>query len=169
MNKLTFYLLMLLVTLGGLCTSCTSDDDDISNSNSNIVGKWYGTRTYYNPVGGTKYIYITITFNSNGSGELEYEAPTSFSNANFFYKVRGNRIECEGVRVYSDGEIDYDFKMTLEIEGDRLIPIDNYSNFILTKDNSVITDLSGNEIADQSQQLYQIWVEENGNLKVNTL
>lgn len=152
---------MLLVALGGLCTSCTSDDDDLSSSQ--IVGTWYGTRSYYNPVGGTKYQYLTMTFNASGRGYLEYEAPNSFSAASFDYEVHGSKIVCEGVRGYDEGEIEYDFTMTLEIEDDRLIPLDKYSNFILTKDNSVVIDESGSELIDQSQQLQQIWVEEKGN------
>lgn len=37
MNKLTLYLLMLLVALGGLCASCTSDDDVTNDSNTSTL------------------------------------------------------------------------------------------------------------------------------------
>lgn len=42
MNKITLYLLMLLVALGGLCTSCSSDDDETFEiENDESIGYWY--------------------------------------------------------------------------------------------------------------------------------
>lgn len=141
-------------------TACGDDDD--GGSAANIVGSWYGTRTYYNPVGGTKYQYLSITFESNGTGSMEYEAPGSFSVAKFTYRVQGNTIVCVGAYANTYGDSASDFTMKIAIEGDRLVPIDKYSNFILTRDGSVMTDGDGNEVIDQSNLLQNVWKENLG-------
>lgn len=71
------------------------DDKNEPNADS-IVGSWYGTRTYYNPAGGTKYQYLSISFESNGTETLEYESPVSYSVAKFAYEVNGNKYHVKG-------------------------------------------------------------------------
>lgn len=133
-----------------------------SGDSSEIAGTWYGTSTYYNPVGGTKYVYLTITFNSNNTGSLEYEAPTSYSNAQFVYSVKGSTITCTGARANTDGDVETDFTLTLKKEGNRLIPQNKYTQFILTRDNSVLTNSEGKEVIDQSNLLQRYWMNTTG-------
>ena len=153
--------LKLLVVIITAFTLGACDDKNEPNADS-IVGSWYGTRTYYNPAGGTKYQYLSISFESNGTGTLEYESPVSYSVAKFAYEVNGNKISCKGAYANTYGDVESDFTMTLSIERDRLIPIDKYPNFILTRDNSVMTDGDGNEIVDQSNLLQQVWISSSG-------
>lgn len=153
--------LKLLVVIITAFTLGACDDKNEPNADS-IVGSWYGTRTYYNPAGGTKYQYLSISFESNGTGTLEYESPVSYSVAKFAYEVNENKISCKGAYANTYGDVESDFTMTLSIERDRLIPIDKYPNFILTRDNSVMTDGDGNEIVDQSNLLQQVWISSSG-------
>lgn len=146
---------MTAIALVVCCASCDKDDD---LDKSGIVGTWFGTRTYYNPVGGTKYQYLTIEFKANGTGSFEYEAPTSYSVAKFVYSVTNNIVTCTGAYADTNGEVESDFEMKLRIEGDRLIPLDKYTVFILTKDNSVITDGDGNELTDDSELIRGVWL-----------
>ena len=139
--------------------SCSDKDEPNVES---VVGSWYGTRTYYNPAGGTKYQYLTMSFESNGTGTLEYESPVSYSVAKFTYKINGGNITCSGAYANTYGDLESDFTMTLSIEGDRLIPTNKYSQFILTRDNSVMTDGDGNEVIDQSNLLQQVWISTSG-------
>lgn len=152
LKRLILPALLLLILLP--LSSCDKDDDPAS---SDIVGTWYGTRSYYNPVGGTKYQYLTITFEANGFGSLEYEAPTSYSAAKFTYSVQNNTVTCKGAYANTDGVVEGDFVMNLRREDNRLIPIDKYNMFILTKDNSVMTDGNGNELIDDSELIRGVW------------
>lgn len=68
-----------------LCFSCK--DNDEPTSGYDVVGTWYGEYKYYNPAAGYKTQFLTITFNPDGTGELDYEAPTSFAKAFFRYEV----------------------------------------------------------------------------------
>lgn len=147
--------LLLLILLPLATISCGKDDDNLQED---IVGTWYGIRSYYNPVGGTKYQYLTIKFESNRLGSLEYESPVSYAAAKFTYSVHENKIICQGAYANTNGDISEDFNMILRIEGDRLIPIDTYSMFILTRDGSVETDGYGDEVIDDSQLIYGVWV-----------
>lgn len=159
----TFFIAVVLFI--SLCTtisltSCSNEDTDLSNTD--IVGTWYGTRAYNNPVSGTKYQYITILFGKDGTGTLEYESPVSYSFAKFTYSVKKNIITCNGVYANTYGDTDSKFTMKLRIDGNRLIPLDMYDLFILTKDNSVITDGDGNELIDDSVLLYGVWLHSSG-------
>ena len=156
------YLKLLVVIIMALTLGACDDNDKNEFNADSIVGSWYGTRTYYNPAGGTKYQYLSISFESNGTGTLEYESPASYSVAKFVYEVNGNKITCKGAYANTYGDVESDFTMTLSIEGDRLIPIDKYPNFILTRDNSVMTDGDGNEIVDKSNLLQQVWISTSG-------
>lgn len=91
-----------------------------------------------------------------------YECPTVYGVAKFAYKVKGGVVQCRGAYASSSGESDEEFEMDLRMEGDRLIPLNKYTQFILTKDNSVLTDGNGNEIVDQSEQLQQVWLDKEG-------
>lgn len=146
-----------------MLTACSNNEQDEIIRND-ITGSWYGTRSYYNPASGTKYQYLRITFESNGVGDLEYNAPSSLAYAKFSYKISGNKILCNGYFATDAYEMDSaePFEMSLSIEKDRLIPIDRYSYFILTKDDSVMTDGDGNEIIDNSHLLNNIWVRTDG-------
>lgn len=143
MRKLNF-LLILLAICGIILPSCSKDDEP--GKGLDIIGSWYGTRSYYNPVGGTKYQYLTISFDYDGTGTVEYDTPVGYSVGKFQYKVKGHTINCTGVYINHYDELEEDFSMSLNLEGDRLIPQDRFDWFILTRDNSVMTDGNGNEI-----------------------
>lgn len=136
---------MVLILFGG----CNKEDN---NDISMVEGKWYGIRSYYNPVGGTKYQYLTITFNANKTGELEYESPVSYAISYFTYSIKGNKIYCYGVKADTYEDNAYEYTLELEIVGDRLYPKTQYQYFILTKDGSVVTDGDGNEIKNNNDQ-----------------
>lgn len=159
-NTMTNYLKLLVVIIISLTIGACRDKNE-PNANS-ITGSWYGTRSYYNPAGGTKYQYLSMSFESNGTGTLRYESPVSFSVAKFVYKISGNKITCKGAYANTYGDVESDFTMDLSIEGDRLIPINKYQQFILTRDDSVMTDGDGNEIIDQSDLLHQVWISTSG-------
>lgn len=129
---------------------------------SNIIGTWYGTRSYVNPVSGTKYQYLTVTFNQDKTGKMEYESPVSYSIAYFTYSISSNTIKCNGSWASTYGDVAEDFTTSFKIKDDRLIPQDKYDQFILTKDNSVMTDGNGNEVIDQFELLQGVWINTNG-------
>ncbi len=86
--------------------------------------------------------------------------PVSETYGSFNYSVSDNTISCSGYRSSGDGT--EEFQMFLEIHGDRLIPIDKYTQFILTRDGSVVTNGDGDEVIDKSDLLQRVWVETNG-------
>ncbi len=135
---------------------CEKEDFD------SVTGSWYGTRAYYNPVGGTKYQYLTIKFENNGSGSLEYEAPGSYALAYFSYSIKNGVITCNGGYANTYGDVDDNFNLKLKIEGNRLIPLNKYTVFILTKDNSVMTDGNGEELINNTELLYGVWLHSSG-------
>lgn len=155
--------LIILVTSNIMFIACSSNNDEEIMRNE-IIGSWYGTRTYYNPASGTKYQYLNMTFDSNSMGNLEYTAPSSYSYAKFSYQISGNKILCNGYFATDAYEMDKaeKFEMTLSIEGNRLIPLDRYSYFILTKDDSIMTDSDGKEVIDDSRMLNNVWVRTDG-------
>lgn len=155
-----------LILLLPVCLVSCSGDEPKSND---LVGTWYGTRHYNNPVGGTRYQYLTVNLNSDKTGSLEYEGPTVYTNAQFTYSVKNSTIKCKGVSANTDGDVNTDFSLTLKIEGDRLYPTDRYTQFILTKDNSVMTDGNGDEIIDNSNELQQVWVHTTGETVIQFL
>ncbi len=159
--KLTHRLLYLLVVVLSLLNSaCSGDDDPVSGID--ICGYWCGERQYYNPVGGVKSQYLGMDFNNNGTGKLEYESPVSYSVGYFTYSVSGSTVKCKGTYAStSSADVDIDFEMTLRIENDRLIPLDIYTAFILTRDGLVITDSDGNEVVNYSKWLHGVWIRRN--------
>lgn len=165
MNKKFFYnfifKLFMVLVFSLQFVSCNDNENDISEKEE-IIGSWYGTRAYYNPASGTKYQYLTLLLEDNGTGELEYESPSGFSFVKFRYKVSKDKINCKGVKASTDDFEAEDFEMTLSIEGNRLIPLDRYSYFILTKDNSVITDGDGNEVINDRELFNQVWIRDDG-------
>jgi len=142
-NILNIAIIFCAIAICVLSQSCSKDDEPGSDP-SEILGSWYGTIKYYNH--GTKYQYITLRFNESYIGELEVETPVSYLVGSFEYTYSGNKIVCNGVTVNSNGDTDTNFSMTLTKKGDRLLPQDRFSVFILTRDGSVITDTEGNEI-----------------------
>lgn len=142
-----------------LAAGCGKDEPD-GMSKADLVGNWYGTR-YYNNNGNIKYQYLILKLNSDKTGSMEYEAPTSYSTAYFKWKVSGDRVVCKGAFANTSGDVSEDYTLECRIEKDRLIPIGTYSFFILTKDNSVMTDGNGNEIISPDEQqsiLQNVWV-----------
>lgn len=158
LNKLLLH--FIVVALSVIVVAC--GDSDSEPGASSIVGSWYGTNTYDNPAGGLKTRSLSVVFNSDGSGSMEYEAPTLYSAAYFSYFVSGNNIHCVGAYANTTGDVNEDFEWTLEIQGDRIIPQDKFTSFILTRDGSVTTNGSGSEVVDKSNLLKGVWVHTTG-------
>lgn len=154
----TIYHLILYAIFTTVLVSCGDDDESLM---SNIVGNWSGTVAYYNPVGGAKYQYLSVDFYENGTGKLEYEAPQSMSLGYFSYSVARNKVSVQGGWGSSYGDVDSDFYLTFNIEGDRLIPVEKYTNFILTRDGSVMTNTKGQEVPSPDS-IEGVWVENDG-------
>lgn len=150
--------MMLILLLSASLTSCSDDDEGGSGDISGIVGNWTGVMAYNNPVSGVKKNYLYLTFSDDYTGELEYEAQTSYAYALFTYSVSGGKIHCRGAWANTDEDVDANFTMTLDIHGDRLIPLDRYNIFILTRDGSVMTDGNGNEIEDGAAIIEGVWL-----------
>lgn len=158
-------ILVVIVAVLGF-TSC-SDNFGFDEKND-IIGIWYGTNSYYNPVSGTKFRYLTIEFNENQTGKMEFEGPTSYKYAFFTWSVSNDIINCNGASANIDGDVDTSFSLSLRIEGNRLIPQNLYSYFILTRDNSVETNSgSGEEVVDNSELLKRVWISTSGDVVLN--
>ena len=163
MNKIIHYFIVSLFAL--LVVSCGDDKD--SPSASSIVGTWYGTRAYDNPVGGTKYQYLTIDLYQDGTGKMEYETPVSYSLAYFSWNVSGNTVRCQGGYANTEGDVETDFNLELRIDGNRLLPQNRYTAFILTQDNSITTNGSGEEILDYESLLKGVWILSSRDVVIN--
>lgn len=154
-------LLYLLVFGLILCSfKCTDDEEEFVDQR--VVGTWYGKYSYNNPVTGVNYRYLMVTFNNDNTGILKYETPLGVEVGSFVWTTSKNQVSC-----YDGGYVDYEglasaFSMKLRMEGDRLIPEDRFTSFILTRDGSVETDVDGNEIVDNSTLLQNVWVETGG-------
>lgn len=155
-------LLYLLVFGLILCSfKCTDDEEELVDQR--VVGTWYGKRSYNNPAAGIRYQYLMVTFNNDNTGTLEYESPLGLGVGSFVWTTSKNQVSCyNGAYVNYEGVVESDFSMKLRIEGDRLIPEDKFTSFILTRDGSVETDGNGNEIIDYSDLLQNVWVETDG-------
>lgn len=153
------YILIVLSLL--LCFSCK--DNDESASGYDIVGTWYGEYKYYNPAAGYKTQFLTITFNPDGTGELDYEAPTSFSKALFRYEVSDEVVRCNGAYATSFGDGDYDenFSLNLHISADRLIPEGKFNMFVLSRSGASDSAGNGNN-PDYSKSLLNTWISDDG-------
>ena len=142
-----------------ISSSCSSDEP----RNEELSGTWYGTHYYINN-GSVKYQYITLILNPDKTGTMEYESPVSFSAAKFVWSVNKDILICNGAYANTSGEVSGNYRLECRIENSRLIPINHYNVFILTKDNSIITDGNGEEITnpdDQLNTLQNVWVEDN--------
>ena len=145
MAQLKFFLLSALTAISCFSiVSCSSDDEP---DNSAIVGTWSGTYTYYNPASGTKYQYLYLTFYSDGSGELEYEAPGSYSAASFTYSVSGNTVRCQGVYASTHDDSASAFDMTFTLQDGKLYPPKGgrFSNFILSRGGTTTSGDDSNQ------------------------
>ncbi len=121
---------------------CDSDDDP----GIDITGTWIGERSYYNPAAGIKYQYIYLTFNSNGTVDLEYQGPASSAYGTLYYNVSGNKVICRGVYVSTyDDEPTTDYMLTLEIRGNTLVPLNHFTNFVLTRNGEGLDDGDDND------------------------
>ena len=140
-----------------ILSSCSKDSLNDNIRLDDIVGSWYGTSSYINPVSGRKYQYLEFSFYSDYTGEFYRDTPSGITVGYFNYKIKGNVIKCSGYVVYSDGDME-ERDIELLKEGDRLIPQTTYTNFILTMDGSVETDMEGNELIDNTQLLLNVWV-----------
>ena len=74
----------------------------------------------------------------------------------FTWSASGGRLVCKGAYASTSGDLSGDYQMECRIESRRLIPTGQFSTFILTKDNSVMTDGDGNEIESPETQLYTL-------------
>lgn len=142
-------------------TSCSGDDDPKSSALDNDVsGTWYGTR-FYIVNGNVKFQYLTLTLDSNGSGTMIYDAPDIYSTAHFRWSVKGNNVVCRGAYANTDGDLNDDYTLECQIKGDQLKPLNHYSLFILTKDDSILVDENGNITMNPDEQLdalRNVWV-----------
>lgn len=157
-----FAVVLLTLCMHLLTVSCSSDEDDNPAGRADIVGSWYGTRQYNSAGGAVKYQHLTVTFENDGTGTLEYDSPSSYSAASFYYRVSGSIISCYGAHATTNGDLDTDFEISFRIEGNRLLPQGRYPDFILTKDGSIVTDGNGNEIIDDSEALIGVWLNTDG-------
>jgi hypothetical protein len=114
-------ILGLLVCTMVLFTACSSDDDDDNpGNNAAVVGNWIGYD--YDSM----YSNVSITFNSDGTGDATidyYHTYSSYRNATFTYKVKGNIVTTKGYmyKVDSHGETGTsEFNNTYEISGNYL-------------------------------------------------
>ena len=164
--KVTKFLRVVLTFLSAimLFESCDSQGLD---EKYDIVGTWYGTSSYYNPVSGTKFRHLTIEFWEDFTGELQFEGPTNFKVAYFKWSVSNGIIQCNGASANIEGDVDADFSLSLRIDGDRLIPQNQYGYFILTRDGSVETNSDGDEIVDKSEMLKRVWITTVGDIVLN--
>lgn len=158
--SLRHYSLWIAAILLVATTSCSDNDEPDSVDYESLSGVWYGTRCYNNN-GAVKYQNITLTLNQDKTGSMEYESEVSFSAARFTWSISGDRLICQGAYASTSGDISGSYNLECRIEKDRLYPTGQFSYFILTKDNSVMTDGEGNEIASAEDQLYMlqnVWV-----------
>lgn len=158
--SLRHYSLWIAAILLVATTSCSDNDEPDSVDYESLSGVWYGTRCYNNN-GAVKYQNITLTLNQDKTGSMEYESDVSFSAARFTWSISGDRLICQGAYASTSGDISGSYNLECRIEKDRLYPTGQFSYFILTKDNSVMTDGEGNEIASAEDQLYMlqnVWV-----------
>lgn len=160
MLKKLFTPTVVLFAVCSALSGCNKEEDD--GMIDQIKGNWHGVRSYNIPNSGRRYQYLDVTFNANKTGSLEYEAPSSYSIANFTYSISGNKINCKGVKGSTTGDIDSDFEISFRIEANRLIPEIYYTQFILTRDGSVETDSEGHEIIDDTELLNNIWICDDG-------
>lgn len=162
MTRLKSFVQLLMVCILAVTTGCSGDGPE--SATDNLAGNWYGTRCYVNN-GAVKYQNITLRLNSDKTGSMEYEGPDSFSVAYFTWSASGGRLVCKGAYASTSGDLSGDYQMECRIESGRLIPTGQFSTFILTKDNSVMTDGDGNEIESPETQLYTLqntWVSTDG-------
>ena len=157
---------LLLACVMTILTGCGDDgqDDEPTSDITDIEGTWYGTRSYINN-GAVKYQNIILRLNSDNTGAMEYESQTSYSVAYFVWSVSGGYLICDGAYASTSGDVAADYHMECRIESGRLIPTGQFSAFILTKDNSVMTDGDGNEIDSPERQielLTNVWVTTDG-------
>lgn len=86
--KKIFFILMPILTLAVLITSCSKSDTSPANNNAPIQGKWVGVFTP--PVGPSP--YFAITFNNDGSVVVEQNNIAAPDIAQGTWGISGNNI-----------------------------------------------------------------------------
>ena len=132
-------LILLTIIMGTGITACSNDNDNYVPDE--LIGNWIGI---CHESRGTA--YLSVSFYTNSTGELLLESPTgAYTAANFEYTVSGSEILCKGISsgTIGSGNVNYDFDVTFRWEGNRLIPEDQWTQFVLTKDGSIETNSNG--------------------------
>lgn len=139
----SYYFRCLLIVAGLAMGMTACSDEDSGKNSSDIIGTWFGERSYENPVGGTKWTYLTLTFNVDGSGQADYESPAYVKYGRFTWKDSKGKVACKGIlgSASTDGDIDVDteFNLTLVLEGRVLRVVEgSFPGFVLTRDGSSV-------------------------------
>lgn len=154
------HLVLAAIISSALITACGNDDEP--EGGDSAVGNWVGLSYYNNPVGGVKQQELYVSFNANNTGDLEFRGSTQTSFAYFTYKQKKNIISCSGAYASTSGSVETDFEMDFKLKDGRLYPCSKYTQFILSRDGSIITDADGNEISNNSSYLEGVWIREGG-------
>lgn len=154
MKNSTFFIALFVSILS--LASCENEDSHVPE---NLIGTWIGI---CHEDRGTA--YLTVSFKSDLTGEIELESPSeAFTIAYFEYSVSDNNIICKGASAGTIGEgANSNFSITFQWEDNRLIPLNQWNYFILTKDGSIETNINGDIVSDQSKQLQGVWISEAG-------
>ena len=128
MKAIRFFMVLLSATL--LC-GCNSDDDNnnsVQNVPQGLIGTWGGSKTI-SSTGSER--SLIVTFKTDMTGDLTYESSSYYRYAAFNYTVSGNTINCYGVMVGEDGNVDDNWSMTFEYYETYILPIGAYSGITL--------------------------------------
>lgn len=140
MNRTYSIFLLLCIIINSIFTACSNNDDaQIPNE---LIGDWIGI---CHESRGTS--YLSVSFNTDLTGELLLESPSGAYNMAYFeYTMSGNEVLCKGTSsgTIGGGGTNNNFSMTFHWDTNRLTPINQYTQFILTKDGSIETDQDGN-------------------------
>lgn len=130
MKAIRFFMVLLSATL--LC-GCNSDDDNnnsVQNVPQGLIGTWGGSKTI-SSTGSER--SLIVTFKTDMTGDLTYESSSYYRYAAFNYTVSGNTINCYGVMVGEDGNVNENWSMTFEYHENYLRPLDAYTDITLYK------------------------------------
>lgn len=109
--------------------SCT--DKDLENS---FVGTWKGSAV--RSIDGEQQLCnLTLDIYPNGSGGLliYYCPPNTYEIIGFTkYKTKGDIVTCVSEKKF-DKFLDSDVYRSFKLKGNKLIPLEQYEDFILTK------------------------------------
>lgn len=155
MKKILFCILSVFCMIG--LASCSKDGDG-SFIPESLVGYWCGA--YYTDRGDA---WLEVSFESDGTGNLQLETPTGLVRyAEFYYSVSGNTVKCKGASADTNGDTSENFSIIFLMDGEFLIPQDQYTQFILKQDGYVGVNSNGEIVEDQIDLFKNIWITENG-------